>query len=394
MKNTLIHTNKTSGGSIKLFSRKNGLNPVSLYLEIYTRTTQKRHLEFLGLHLTGDEVNDNINIHAAKQACINYVIIDVKKEKPLNFTTFINERLLLIEKPQSRKNGSKALKKLQIFAGKEQIRFIDITDKLLQDFKVWLLTKAINHNIKSRLISRCSADIYYTEISRFAKKARNKGYIPSLNFDPDDIKYIGRDNSLPVTFTPEQIIKLQNTPIPKGKETICKAGILQYECGQRWCDVRGMTWEGLQMVSEEYERVFNQIKTGNVAFSAFNSNLLNWIADGREKTGYIFKPGRGGLPRSHQPIVDVLNEWCKAAGINLYIGTHTFRRSFAKHLWLAGADIYSISKLLGHKSVIQTQKYVGIDKERLKSTLSLLKPITDQFSYNITKQSSELYKAV
>jgi integrase len=349
MKNTLIHTNKTSGGSIKLFSRQNGLNPASLYLEIYPKSTKKRHLEFLGLHLTGDEVNDTINIQSAKRTCINYVITDVKKDKPANFTTFINERLLLIEKPQSRKNGVKALKKLQKFTAKEQIRFADITDKLLQDFKTWLLTKAINNNIKSELISRGTADIYYTEISRFAKKARNKGYIPALNFDPDDIKYIGRNNTLPVTFTPEQIVKLQNTPFPKGKEVICKAGILEYECGQRFSDVMFMTWEGLQAVSDEHERIFNQIKTGNVAFSAFNNNLLNWIADGREKTGYIFKHGRGGLPKNHQLIVDALNDWCKAAGIDLYVGTHTFRRSFAKHLWISGADIYSISRLLGHK---------------------------------------------
>jgi site-specific recombinase XerD len=59
------------------------------------------------------------------------------------------------------------------------------------------------------------------------------------------------------------------------------------------------------------------------------------------------------------------------------------RRSCATLLYKSGADIYGISKILGHTNVLQTQKYIGIDTNDLKKTLSHLKGITERFSYNI-----------
>lgn len=41
-----------------------------------------------------------------------------------------------------------------------------------------------------------------------------------------------------------------------------------------------------------------------------------------------------------------------------FISSHTARRSFATNLYLRGADLYSISKMMGHKSVTMTEGYV------------------------------------
>jgi len=41
-----------------------------------------------------------------------------------------------------------------------------------------------------------------------------------------------------------------------------------------------------------------------------------------------------------------------------YISSHSLRRSFATNLYLRGADIYSISKMLGHTSVEMTKNYI------------------------------------
>jgi integrase len=382
MENTLIHTNKTSGGNVKLFSRKNGSNPESLYLEIYNKGTQKRHLEFLGVYLIGDTITDERNIQAAKDLCIKYAITNVKRERPTNFTAFFNIQLLNIEKERSRANGRCALKKLHEFSGKNPIKFSDIDDTLLKGFKDWLLTKATSET-RDKIIERGTASLYLIEIMRFANKARDKGYITTMNYDPKDIKQIAKTSKIPITFTKEEIIKLQGTPMPVGREEICKALILQFECGQRWSDIRNMTWEGLETIGGENERVFEQVKTGAIAFSTFNQNAINWISKGKEKTGKIFKQGRGGIPLDDQTVIEILQAWCKVAGINKHVGTHTMRRSCATLLYKSGADIYGISKILGHTNVLQTQKYIGIDTNDLKKTLSHLKGITERFSYNI-----------
>lgn len=66
---------------------------------------------------------------------------------------------------------------------------------------------------------------------------------------------------------------------------------------------------------------------------------------------------------------------CKAVGINSnvklynggayqegekweFVASHTARRSFATNLYQRGADLYSISKLMGHASTQQTESYI------------------------------------
>lgn len=80
MKNILIYKHKTAFGTVFLKSRKNGLNPESLYLEIYLKSTKKRHLEFLGLHYTGNSITDGKIKQAGIGKCINYVCTEKKPE--------------------------------------------------------------------------------------------------------------------------------------------------------------------------------------------------------------------------------------------------------------------------------------------------------------------------
>lgn len=72
---------------------------------------------------------------------------------------------------------------------------------------------------------------------------------------------------------------------------------------------------------------------------------------------------------------DVLRRICKDVGIDeqitlyrrgkfttdakyKFVSSHTARRSFATNLYLRGADLYSISKMMGHSSVDMTSGYI------------------------------------
>ena len=60
-----------------------------------------------------------------------------------------------------------------------------------------------------------------------------------------------------------------------------------------------------------------------------------------------------------------IKNWIQAAGINKHVTFHISRHNFATLLLSSDIDIYTVSKLLGHKDVKVTQIYAKlIDKKR------------------------------
>ncbi len=62
---------------------------------------------------------------------------------------------------------------------------------------------------------------------------------------------------------------------------------------------------------------------------------------------------------------------CDRAGIQDFT-FHDLRHTFASHLVMAGEDIASVSKLLGHASIHMTMKYSHLYPDHLKNAVSRL----------------------
>ena len=74
------------------------------------------------------------------------------------------------------------------------------------------------------------------------------------------------------------------------------------------------------------------------------------------------------------PLIQIchrIKELCKRAGIK-NLTFHDLRHTFATRLVLAGVDLATVSKLLGHSSIQMTMRYAHPTPEALKNAVSKL----------------------
>ena len=63
-----------------------------------------------------------------------------------------------------------------------------------------------------------------------------------------------------------------------------------------------------------------------------------------------------------------LPKWLKAAEIKKEITFHCFRHTYATLQLSLGTDLYTVSKMLGHREIKTTQQYAKIvDKQKRKA---------------------------
>ncbi|MFC0633763.1 tyrosine recombinase XerC [Brevundimonas balnearis] len=90
-------------------------------------------------------------------------------------------------------------------------------------------------------------------------------------------------------------------------------------------------------------------------------------------TDALFRARRGG-PLSARHVQATVQRLRGRLGLPDSATPHALRHSFATHLLGAGADLRSLQELLGHASLSTTQKYTGVDAERLLGAYAAAHP--------------------
>lgn len=150
-----------------------------------------------------------------------------------------------------------------------------------------------------------------------------------------------------------EIQQLISTRYEGQSDDIRRAFIFCLYTGLRWCDVKDLRYSNVDFANRLLK--FDQNKTrGHSSASGvmipLSAGLLALIGHGR-RDDLIF-----ALP-SHTMCLKSLRRWTARAGIDKHITWHCARHSFAVNVLTRGADIKTVSSLLGHASLKHTEKY-------------------------------------
>jgi integrase len=141
--------------------------------------------------------------------------------------------------------------------------------------------------------------------------------------------------------------------------------------GLRRSDVKNLTWGNIK--NDQIH--FRQKKTRGVEYLPLNEQAKKLLYQNIPENVIplpdqkIFK-----LPTSGY-FTTAIREWTKNAGINKKITYHSSRHTFATLAITQGVDIYTVSKLLGHKDLKNTQIYAKIIDSKMNDAVNKLPSI-------------------
>ncbi|MDE6741248.1 MAG: site-specific integrase [Muribaculaceae bacterium] len=154
-------------------------------------------------------------------------------------------------------------------------------------------------------------------------------------------------------LTVDEMRRLARVPAPD--ESIGRAFFFSCLTGLRWSDIVALRWESVQRIGSVTRIVFTQQKTGGREYLDITDQAVA-LMGARGSDGDLVFPHLGAVQSARIKVA----AWVKAAGIRKHITFHCARHSFAVMMLELGTDLYTLSKLMGHRSIETTQVYAKI----------------------------------
>ncbi len=247
-------------------------------------------------------------------------------------------------------NWNRVCELLKLFAKSDEILFGTIDQRLMEDFKQFLLTAPQGGN-KKGLISRNTASTYYSIFKAALKQAFIDGY---LTIDlAAKVKGIPEQESRREYLTIVELNQLASTECDN--PIIKRAALFSALTGMRNVDIRKLKWKKIVRDGDHWRVNFTQQKTKGVEYTPISEQAYQLCGERLDGERLVFE----GLP-SPSWISRPLARWIKASGITKHITFHCFRHTFATLQLTNGTDIYTLSKMLGHNKVTTTQIYTKV----------------------------------
>ena len=236
---------------------------------------------------------------------------------------------------------SNVLNHLSAYAG-GTVQFQHVNERWLEDFQAFL----------TKRISRNTAVTYYSKIKAALHQAVRDRTLAENPADRAN-NLIGKVEAERVFLTIEDLQKL-SLAIPEdeaGRET-ARAFLFGCFSGLSVANLRSLSFGQIEGDSLRYYRT----KTKTWVYLPLSKTALSLLGDLSDKpeSEKVFR-----LP-SQDHSYPLLTKWQLQAGLRKHITWHTSRHTFATLALSNGADLYTVSKLIGHADIKTTMIYAKV----------------------------------
>ena len=147
--------------------------------------------------------------------------------------------------------------------------------------------------------------------------------------------------------------------------------LLLYGAGLRISEACELNWEHINMNKRELRIHGKGQKVRLISYpQALQSSLL-YLKNNSETDTSIW----GVRPLNTRTAFNYIRDCGQQAGLNAPLNPHALRHSYATHLLNDGADLRIIQELLGHSSLIATEKYTHVTLDQLTQTIEASHPL-------------------
>lgn len=338
----------------------------SIYLDCYR--DGKRSYEFLKLYIVPetDEATrlQNQNTMQAAMAIKSQRLIDMANDEAGITKVSQRSKMLLIDwmryySGQKKKNGQsdafskqidKAIRHLLLYKG-DKVTMREVDKAYCMGFLDYL--KALN-------MANVTTAGYFRCLNCALNLAVKEEILP---YNP--ITKISSDQRIKIPESTREYLTVDEVKTLIAADCINEATKRAYLfscfCGLRYSDIKALTWGDVLLDGEQYRVKIVMVKTQKTLYLPLSKEALRWMPErgDAKDTEKVFS-----LP-SQCYLNVVLRTWAANSGITKHVTFHTARHTFATLELTAGAELYTVSKLLGHTQVKTTQIYAKIiDKKK------------------------------
>jgi integrase/recombinase XerD len=254
----------------------------------------------------------------------------------------------------------------------KKLAYNRLTEHLGNPFLDNLKPNSIESWIKSMQddLSKTSISMYFRSVKVMLNWGLKRGYLKEDIIMNGLVKDVKQPDADPQNyFTKEDIHEILSSI--NHNKPFWKIVFLAFETGGRLSELVLLEWDDIDWDNMRILFRGKNTKTKARRFVPLRESAVQEISNWKRGEGRIFNWSDHNTPsKSFSRLLDKLDFRTTKTGTWSF---HTIRHSFASHLLMNGADIFAVSRLLGHSSVKVTENhYSHLIPDKFQSVLERL----------------------